>query len=133
MAYTGSMRRRRSTRGSSVGWEDAGRSFHEAMAWIGQQKVCAHTRHTHIVHVVCVCICILPLPHMYTRTQQDHLVLECSLLSLSHLLAKSGKIAAATLLSPKHEIRGQARGVILPPKGWVAAKHSKATLSTANV
>ncbi|KAF7648315.1 hypothetical protein LDENG_00158650, partial [Lucifuga dentata] len=38
MAFTGSMRRKRSTRGSSGGWEEPGRSFHEAVAWIGQQK-----------------------------------------------------------------------------------------------
>uniref|UniRef100_A0A3Q1CKH7 Desmoplakin b n=1 Tax=Amphiprion ocellaris TaxID=80972 RepID=A0A3Q1CKH7_AMPOC len=38
MAMTSSMQRRRSTRGSSGGWEDPGRSFHDAMAWIGQHK-----------------------------------------------------------------------------------------------
>ncbi|XP_040895949.1 desmoplakin-like isoform X2 [Toxotes jaculatrix] len=38
MAITGTMTRRRSTRGSSGGWEDAGRSFHDAMAWITQHK-----------------------------------------------------------------------------------------------
>ncbi|CAL8309211.1 unnamed protein product [Lota lota] len=31
-------RRRKSTRGNSGGWEDPGRSFMDAMAWIGQQK-----------------------------------------------------------------------------------------------
>lgn len=39
MAMTGSMQRRRSTRGSSGGWEEPGRSFHDALAWITQQKV----------------------------------------------------------------------------------------------
>ncbi|XP_068445714.1 desmoplakin-A-like isoform X2 [Clinocottus analis] len=38
MAMTGSMNRRRSTRGSSGGWEEPGRSFQDAMAWIAQQK-----------------------------------------------------------------------------------------------
>ncbi|KAM9848762.1 desmoplakin-B [Aulostomus maculatus] len=35
MAMTGSLQRRRSTRGS---WEEPGRSFHDAMGWISQQK-----------------------------------------------------------------------------------------------
>ncbi|XP_040041126.2 desmoplakin isoform X1 [Gasterosteus aculeatus] len=39
MAMTGSMpRRRRSNRGSSGAWEEPGRSFQDAMAWIAQQK-----------------------------------------------------------------------------------------------
>ncbi|KAK9519723.1 hypothetical protein VZT92_022433 [Zoarces viviparus] len=38
MAITGTLQRRRSTRGSSGGWEEPGRSFQDAMAWIGQQK-----------------------------------------------------------------------------------------------
>ncbi|XP_018526376.1 LOW QUALITY PROTEIN: desmoplakin-like [Lates calcarifer] len=38
MAMTGSMQRRRSTRGSSGGWEEPGRSFHDATGWIAQQK-----------------------------------------------------------------------------------------------
>ncbi|KAM6938946.1 desmoplakin-B [Lycodopsis pacificus] len=38
MAMTGSLQRRRSTRGSSGGWEEPGRSFQDAMAWIGQHK-----------------------------------------------------------------------------------------------
>uniref|UniRef100_A0A667YQM4 Desmoplakin b n=1 Tax=Myripristis murdjan TaxID=586833 RepID=A0A667YQM4_9TELE len=39
MAMTGSMpRRSRGSRGSAGGWEDPGRNFHEAFAWIGQQK-----------------------------------------------------------------------------------------------
>ncbi|XP_059197231.1 desmoplakin-B [Centropristis striata] len=37
MAMTGSLRRR-STRGSSGGWEEPGRSFQDAMGWIAQQK-----------------------------------------------------------------------------------------------
>nr|XP_046248699.1 desmoplakin-like isoform X2 [Scatophagus argus] len=37
-AITGTMHRRRSTRGSSGGWEEAGRSFQDAMAWITQHK-----------------------------------------------------------------------------------------------
>ncbi|XP_029285435.1 LOW QUALITY PROTEIN: desmoplakin-B [Cottoperca gobio] len=38
MAMTGSMHRRRSTRGSSGGWEEPGRSFQDAMGWISQRK-----------------------------------------------------------------------------------------------
>ncbi|XP_070688404.1 desmoplakin-A-like [Pempheris klunzingeri] len=38
MAITGSMHRRRSTRGSSGSWEEAGRSFNDAMGWIAQHK-----------------------------------------------------------------------------------------------
>ncbi|XP_042369598.1 desmoplakin-like isoform X2 [Plectropomus leopardus] len=37
-AMTGSIHRRRSTRGSSGGWEEPGRSFEDAIAWIAQQK-----------------------------------------------------------------------------------------------
>lgn len=40
MVYTGSMKRRRSTRGSSGAYEDVGRTYNDAMAWIAQQKVC---------------------------------------------------------------------------------------------
>uniref|UniRef100_A0A665WUZ4 Desmoplakin-like n=1 Tax=Echeneis naucrates TaxID=173247 RepID=A0A665WUZ4_ECHNA len=32
------MQRRRSTRGSSGGWEEPGRSYHDALGWISQQK-----------------------------------------------------------------------------------------------
>lgn len=41
-AITGSIHRRRSTRGSSGAWEETivARSFQDAMAWIAQQKVC---------------------------------------------------------------------------------------------
>ncbi|XP_028260652.1 desmoplakin-B isoform X3 [Parambassis ranga] len=38
MAITGSMKRRRSTRQSSGGWEEPGRSFYDAMGWIAQHK-----------------------------------------------------------------------------------------------
>ncbi|XP_029355195.1 desmoplakin-B isoform X2 [Echeneis naucrates] len=38
MAISGSMQRRRSTRGSSGGWEEPGRSYHDALGWISQQK-----------------------------------------------------------------------------------------------
>lgn len=38
MAITGTMHRRRSTRGSSGGWEEPGRSYQDAMMWIAQQK-----------------------------------------------------------------------------------------------
>uniref|UniRef100_A0AAQ6IHT3 Desmoplakin b n=1 Tax=Anabas testudineus TaxID=64144 RepID=A0AAQ6IHT3_ANATE len=38
MVYTGSMKRRRSTRGSSGAYEDVGRTYNDAMAWIAQQK-----------------------------------------------------------------------------------------------
>ncbi|XP_073332986.1 desmoplakin-A-like [Pagrus major] len=38
MAITGTMQRRRSTRGSGGGWEEPGRSFQDAMGWIAQQK-----------------------------------------------------------------------------------------------
>ncbi|KAI3368456.1 hypothetical protein L3Q82_025467, partial [Scortum barcoo] len=38
MAITGTVQRRRSTRGSSGGWEEPGRSFHDAMGWMAQQK-----------------------------------------------------------------------------------------------
>ncbi|XP_032428163.1 desmoplakin-B [Xiphophorus hellerii] len=38
MAISGTSMRRRSTRKSSGGWEEAGRSFHDAIAWIRQQK-----------------------------------------------------------------------------------------------
>lgn len=44
------LQRRKSTRGASSGaWEDSARSFNDAMAWIVQQKVRAHTRaHTQV-------------------------------------------------------------------------------------
>lgn len=46
-AMTGSLHRRRSTRGSGGAvWEDNGRSYQDAMAWIAQQKVLKRT-HTH--------------------------------------------------------------------------------------
>lgn len=40
-AMTGSLHRRRSTKGSGgvAMWEDNGRSYQDAMAWIAQQKV----------------------------------------------------------------------------------------------
>ncbi|XP_044056974.1 desmoplakin-like isoform X1 [Siniperca chuatsi] len=38
MAITGTMQRRRSTRGSSGAWEEPGRSFHDAMSWMAQRK-----------------------------------------------------------------------------------------------
>ncbi|XP_039985021.1 desmoplakin [Xiphias gladius] len=38
MAITGTVHRRRSTRGSSGGWEEPGRSFQDALAWIAQHK-----------------------------------------------------------------------------------------------
>uniref|UniRef100_A0A8D3B499 Desmoplakin b n=1 Tax=Scophthalmus maximus TaxID=52904 RepID=A0A8D3B499_SCOMX len=38
MAMTGSMKRRRSTRESVGAWEEPGRSFNDAIAWITQQK-----------------------------------------------------------------------------------------------
>ncbi|KAF3835516.1 hypothetical protein F7725_028074 [Dissostichus mawsoni] len=38
MAMTGSLHRRRSTRVSSGGWEEPGRSFQDAIAWIAQRK-----------------------------------------------------------------------------------------------
>lgn len=44
MAMVGTVQRRRSMRGSSSGWEESGRSFNDAMAWIAQQKVCKHTQ-----------------------------------------------------------------------------------------
>ncbi|XP_068175111.1 desmoplakin-like isoform X1 [Antennarius striatus] len=37
-AFTGSLQRRRSNRGSSGAWEEPGRSFQDAMGWIAQQK-----------------------------------------------------------------------------------------------
>ncbi|XP_054899827.1 desmoplakin-A-like [Poeciliopsis prolifica] len=37
-SISGTSLRRRSTRKSSGGWEEAGRSFHDAIAWIHQQK-----------------------------------------------------------------------------------------------
>ncbi|XP_068599389.1 desmoplakin-B-like [Brachionichthys hirsutus] len=37
-AFTGSLQRRRSNRGSSGAWEEPGRSFQDAMGWISQQK-----------------------------------------------------------------------------------------------
>lgn len=44
-AMTGSLHRRRSTRGSGgvAMWEDDGRSYQDAMAWIAQQKVLKRT------------------------------------------------------------------------------------------
>ncbi|XP_067370020.1 desmoplakin-B-like isoform X1 [Channa argus] len=38
MAYTGTLQRRRSTKGSSATWEELERSFNDAMGWIEQQK-----------------------------------------------------------------------------------------------
>uniref|UniRef100_A0A3Q4IEP8 Desmoplakin b n=1 Tax=Neolamprologus brichardi TaxID=32507 RepID=A0A3Q4IEP8_NEOBR len=38
MAISGTTQRRKSTRGGSVGWEEPGRSYHDAMGWIAQQK-----------------------------------------------------------------------------------------------
>ncbi|KAM8746433.1 desmoplakin-B isoform 3-T3 [Acanthopagrus schlegelii] len=38
MAITGTMQKRRSTRGSGGGWDEPGRSFQDAMGWIAQQK-----------------------------------------------------------------------------------------------
>ncbi|XP_060890230.1 desmoplakin-B isoform X2 [Labrus mixtus] len=38
MAMSGTLTRRRSTRGSSGGWEEPPRSFQDAMGWIAQQK-----------------------------------------------------------------------------------------------
>ncbi|XP_055364407.1 plectin-like isoform X5 [Betta splendens] len=38
MAIKGTLRRRRSTRGSSGVWEEPGRTFDDAIAWISQQK-----------------------------------------------------------------------------------------------
>ncbi|XP_061831580.2 desmoplakin-B-like [Nerophis lumbriciformis] len=38
LAMTGSMQRRRSAKLSSGSWEEPGRSFHDAVAWITQQK-----------------------------------------------------------------------------------------------
>ncbi|XP_034003438.1 desmoplakin-like isoform X2 [Trematomus bernacchii] len=38
MAMTGSLHRRRSTRVSSGGWEEPGRSFQDAIGWIAQRK-----------------------------------------------------------------------------------------------
>ncbi|XP_035862849.1 desmoplakin-like isoform X6 [Sander lucioperca] len=38
MAISGTMHRRRSTRGGSGGWEEPGKSYQDAMAWIAQQK-----------------------------------------------------------------------------------------------
>ncbi|XP_039666820.1 desmoplakin isoform X1 [Perca fluviatilis] len=38
MAISGTTHRRRSTRGGSGGWEEPGRSYQDAMAWIAQQK-----------------------------------------------------------------------------------------------
>ncbi|XP_054645196.1 desmoplakin-A [Dunckerocampus dactyliophorus] len=38
LAMTGSLQRRRSAKGSSSSWEEPGRSFHDAVAWITQQK-----------------------------------------------------------------------------------------------
>ncbi|XP_077450686.1 LOW QUALITY PROTEIN: desmoplakin-B [Stigmatopora argus] len=38
LATTGSLKRRRSAKGSSSSWEERGRSFHDAMSWIAQQK-----------------------------------------------------------------------------------------------
>lgn len=43
MAISGTTQRRKSTRGGSVGWEDPGRSYHDAMGWIAQQKACIDT------------------------------------------------------------------------------------------
>ncbi|XP_039902273.1 desmoplakin-like isoform X2 [Simochromis diagramma] len=38
MAISGTMQRRKSTKGGSVGWEEPGRSYHDAVGWIAQQK-----------------------------------------------------------------------------------------------
>nr|XP_061791082.1 desmoplakin-A-like [Nerophis lumbriciformis] len=38
LAMTGSLQRRKSARGSTSSWEEQGRSFHDAVAWIAQQK-----------------------------------------------------------------------------------------------
>ncbi|XP_030582832.1 desmoplakin-B isoform X1 [Archocentrus centrarchus] len=38
MAMTGTSQRRKSTRGSSSGWEEPGRSYNDAIGWIAQQK-----------------------------------------------------------------------------------------------
>ncbi|XP_041790693.1 desmoplakin isoform X2 [Chelmon rostratus] len=38
MAITGTIQRRRSTRGSTGAWEEPGRSFQDAMSWIAQHK-----------------------------------------------------------------------------------------------
>uniref|UniRef100_A0A3P8R1T5 Desmoplakin b n=1 Tax=Astatotilapia calliptera TaxID=8154 RepID=A0A3P8R1T5_ASTCA len=38
MAISGTTQRRKSTKGGSVGWEEPGRSYHDAMGWIAQQK-----------------------------------------------------------------------------------------------
>ncbi|XP_061539822.1 desmoplakin-A-like [Phycodurus eques] len=38
LAMTGSLQRRKSAKGSSGSWEEPGRSFHDAVAWIAQQK-----------------------------------------------------------------------------------------------
>ncbi|XP_077389826.1 desmoplakin-B isoform X2 [Festucalex cinctus] len=38
LAMSGSLQRRRSAKGGSDSWEEPGRSFHDAVAWIGQQK-----------------------------------------------------------------------------------------------
>lgn len=42
--FTGSLHRRRSTRGSSSGvfWDDPGKTVQDAMSWIAQQKVSTH-------------------------------------------------------------------------------------------
>lgn len=46
-AITGTLHRRRSTRGSSgAAWDDPGRSFQDAMSWIAQQKVSTHVHVT---------------------------------------------------------------------------------------
>ncbi|XP_039456756.1 desmoplakin-like isoform X1 [Oreochromis aureus] len=38
MVISGTTQRRKSTRGGSGGWEEPGRSYHDAMGWIAQQK-----------------------------------------------------------------------------------------------
>uniref|UniRef100_A0A3B4HAE4 Desmoplakin-like n=1 Tax=Pundamilia nyererei TaxID=303518 RepID=A0A3B4HAE4_9CICH len=38
MAISGTTQRRKSTKGGSVGWEEPGRSYHDAIGWIAQQK-----------------------------------------------------------------------------------------------
>ncbi|CAI5636938.1 unnamed protein product [Oreochromis niloticus] len=38
MVISGTTQRRKSTRGGSGGWEETGRSYHDAMGWIAQQK-----------------------------------------------------------------------------------------------
>lgn len=43
MVISGTTQRRKSTRGGSGGWEETGRSYHDAMGWIAQQKACIDT------------------------------------------------------------------------------------------